>query len=312
MTRRRCAAALAIAAACACGGASAEPVGLLRVGNGGEAGVRWECANGRSAGRPGVSETNVRAWTAASLEGRLASRRWLTYAWVARPSVVRSDGKLNLASSTTEEFAHDLTLVSRPAPWIGAQATASRDRIVADRGPDAARESRFRREEARGDLRLPFASLGAIGRRERSDERWTSSALAPELERHVERSSAETFLESSRMRLSHRNARERVPENATDVETRQTSFDHTLPWGHGSQLRTRLEWADQSGNRLTFVDRSAQENLRVRHAPWLTSDYAAPAHAQPARRGRGHRSLARLRDRGAHGGLGARSRRELA
>lgn len=267
-------AAAVVAVATTAAGVRAQPGPFVAWGRTGEVGIRWESAQGRAEDRPRVSEGTTRAWLGASLQGQIADRRALAWSWAVRPGFVRSGGSEPFAEATTRELAHQFTASTRPWPWLSGQFSADRDRVVADRGADASRESRFARVEGRGDLRLPCAGLGASLRRERADERWMSTALAPELERHTNRRTADVWLESSRMRLQEHRTTERVPETGADVRTRQTTFDHVFSWGHGSALRTRLEWAGQTPVTAALVERLVHENLRVRHASWLTSEYA--------------------------------------
>ncbi|MBK7369226.1 MAG: hypothetical protein IPJ04_15395 [Candidatus Eisenbacteria bacterium] len=258
---------------CACPAARAASGTLAGWGGTGEVGVRAETSDGRSTARPFVRETALRGWMSASLAGQLPQSRWLTWSWTARPSFVRSGGSSPGADLSTDAFAHQFVASSQPRHWLRGQFSADRDRVLADRGADASRESRTRRTEGRFELRPGFASMGASLRDERSDDRWISTALAPELERDLRRRTGEAWLESSRMRLMHREVREQVAATREDVNTRWTTFDHALPWGHGSRLATRLEWAGQTPGGATIVDRRVHEQLHVRHAAWLASDY---------------------------------------
>lgn len=258
---------------CACPAAHAASGTLAGWGGTGEVGVRAETSDGRSTARPFVRETALRGWMSASLAGQLPQSRWLTWSWTARPSFVRSGGSSPGADLSSDAFAHQFVASSQPRHWLRGQFSADRDRVLADRGADASRESRTRRTEGRFELRPGFASMGASLRDERSDDRWISTALAPELERDLRRRTGEAWLESSRMRLMHREVREQVAATREDVNTRWTTFDHALPWGHGSRLATRLEWAGQTPGGATIVDRRVHEQLHVRHAAWLASDY---------------------------------------
>src|ERR1044072_1256067 len=251
----------------------AAPGPLVGWGGSGETGLRWDASEGRSTASPLVRESNLHGWVGVSLAGQLVDSRWLGWSWNVRPGFVRSGGNQPNASLETSELAHQFTAASQPWPWLRAQASADRDRIVANRGEDASRESRFTHAEARAEARTPAFTLGTLGRRERSDDRWMSTVLAPELERHVDRRAFEAWLESSKLRVSERRTFEAVPEAASEIHTRQTTLDHALRWGRGSRLATRLEWNGQSPSALTIVDRAIQEQLHLRHASWLSSDY---------------------------------------
>lgn len=314
MTWRAALASAAVVLAGAAATARAQPGPLVEWGRTGEVGVRWESAEGRAEDRPSVREGTTRGWFAASLQGQLADRRWLAWTFAARPGFVRSGGSEAFAEATTQELSHQFTATTRPWAWLGGQFTADRDRIVADRGPDASRESRFRRAEGRADLRLPFAGLGAAQRHERADERWRSTALAPQLDRRTDRRVTDAWLESSRTRVQRHDTREIVPETGGEVTTRQTTFDHVFAWGHGSALRSRWEWADQSPVTAAIVERLVQENLRIRHASWLSSEYAFRTARSRLAAGEGrdesHALELSARTDGVGAGLGASLRRD--
>ncbi|MBI5170037.1 MAG: hypothetical protein HZA61_11155 [Candidatus Eisenbacteria bacterium] len=259
--------------ACTAPAARAASGTLAGWGGTGEVGVRAETSEGRSTARPFVRETAMRGWLSGSVAGQLPEGRWLTWNWTARPSFVRSGGNASGADLSTDAFAHQFVASTQPRHWVRAQFSADRDRVLADRGGDASRESRTRRTEGRFELRPGFAALGASARDEWSDDRWVSTALAPELQRELRRRTSEAWLESSRTRFMHREVREQVAATRDDVRTRWTTFDHALPWGHGSRLATRLEWAGQTPGGATIVDRRIHEQLHVRHTSWLASDY---------------------------------------
>lgn len=256
------------------GTASAQAPGLLGWGGTGEIGTRWDLSEGHTNARPTVIENGVHGWFASSVRGALFEPRWLAWSWTVRPGFVRAGGNQPFASLHTEEFAHQFSATSRPASWLSAEASSERDRVVAQRGADASRESRFARAEARVDVRTPWLGVGADGHRERADEHWVSALSVPELDRRIRRRTASVWLESSHLRIEHRLAHEDFPELGSDVETRQTTLDHAVRWGHGSSLRSRLEWAGQSPLAATIVDRSVEENLRIRHASGLLGEYS--------------------------------------
>lgn len=259
----------------------AAPGPLVGWGSSGETGFQWDATRGRSLPGPSVSESNMRGWVGISLAGQLADSRWLTWAWSARPGFVRSGGSSPGSWLETSELAHQFTAGSQPWPWLRAQLTADRDRIVANRGEEASRESRLSHAEGRADVRASAFSLGVLSRRERSDDRWMATAVTPELERHVDRRAFEAWLESSKLRLAERRTRESSPGASGEVRTTHTTLDHTLRWGRGSRLATSLEWNDQSPRTATIVDRAVEERLHLRHTSALSSDYRF--HANHAR-----------------------------